>query len=138
MGAWLAPVDLPQAAPSPSLRARAPWGEELAQTLSPLEAALGLADPSGARLAMRYADPAQGRQRTARLDEQGRLQAVVMTCLTSCAGQPGERLSQLQTQLRCGTECGSCLPALKALVSRQIPVGPDHEAAEAVAAARAS
>jgi assimilatory nitrate reductase catalytic subunit len=36
--------------------------------------------------------------------------------LAACPGTPGERLSVLQAQLRCGTNCGSCVPALKTLV----------------------
>jgi len=35
---------------------------------------------------------------------------------TSANGAPAERLSALQRTLRCGTECGSCLPTLKRLV----------------------
>ncbi len=44
-------------------------------------------------------------------------QAIVDT-LAQCGGAAPERLQQLQTQLRCGTECGSCLPAVKALVDQ--------------------
>jgi assimilatory nitrate reductase catalytic subunit len=176
-------------------RARAPSGEELSRALAPIEAAMGLAGGPGLRPAMRYADPACGRQRALRLDDQGRLQAVVMagearaqawvldllqqglpaaalgravlagaasppravvarspqvcachdvseaqimSCLRSCAGSAGERLSQLQARLHCGTECGSCLPALKTLLGRAAATDLDHEAAEAAAAARAS
>ena len=32
-------------------------------------------------------------------------------------GTPDERLTALQQQLRCGTDCGSCLPTLKRLVA---------------------
>ncbi len=42
----------------------------------------------------------------------------------SCApaqAMPAQRLQQLQAQLRCGTECGSCLPALKVLVRQHGP-----------------
>ena len=35
----------------------------------------------------------------------------------SASAAPAERLSTLQRQLRCGTECGSCLPTLKRLVA---------------------
>ena len=42
--------------------------------------------------------------------------------LAECEGDEASRLQQLQTRLRCGTECGSCLPALKTLVRRQLPV----------------
>ena len=38
--------------------------------------------------------------------------------LVSCSGDAAARLQQLQDRLRCGTECGSCLPALRALLQR--------------------
>jgi assimilatory nitrate reductase catalytic subunit len=38
--------------------------------------------------------------------------------LRSGSGDAAQRLQQLQAQLRCGTECGSCLPALKVLVQQ--------------------
>jgi assimilatory nitrate reductase catalytic subunit len=34
-------------------------------------------------------------------------------CLAGCSGSPEQRLAQLQGRLRCGTNCGSCLPALR-------------------------
>ncbi len=37
-------------------------------------------------------------------------------------GAADERLRALQAELRCGTECGSCLPALKSLVQQHRPV----------------
>jgi assimilatory nitrate reductase catalytic subunit len=36
--------------------------------------------------------------------------------LLRCAGAPAERLQALQGALRCGTQCGSCLPILRRLV----------------------
>ncbi|MBA4178802.1 MAG: nitrate reductase [Leptothrix sp. (in: Bacteria)] len=44
-------------------------------------------------------------------------QAIVVA-LPSCAGAAPERLQQLQVRLRCGTECGSCLPAVKSLLNK--------------------
>ena len=41
--------------------------------------------------------------------------------LSTCTGSPEGRLSQLQSTLKCGTECGSCLPALRQLVVRVQP-----------------
>jgi assimilatory nitrate reductase catalytic subunit len=41
----------------------------------------------------------------------------IRDALGSMAGAPDARLAQLQRALRCGTECGSCLPALKRLVA---------------------
>ncbi|MEN9890334.1 MAG: hypothetical protein RLY78_629 [Pseudomonadota bacterium] len=37
-------------------------------------------------------------------------------CLSQCAGSDEQRLATLQQSLRCGTNCGSCLPTLKRLV----------------------
>ena len=37
--------------------------------------------------------------------------------LSRCSGSPAERLAQLQAEKRCGTQCGSCLPALRRLVA---------------------
>ncbi|MBL0419846.1 molybdopterin-dependent oxidoreductase [Ramlibacter sp. AW1] len=45
--------------------------------------------------------------------------------LASCQGTPEERLAQLQQDLRCGTQCGSCVPELKRLVRAQIPISPE-------------
>ncbi|WGT61941.1 nitrate reductase [Variovorax paradoxus] len=36
--------------------------------------------------------------------------------LGRCSGTPGERLASLQGALKCGTNCGSCLPELKRMV----------------------
>jgi assimilatory nitrate reductase catalytic subunit len=44
-------------------------------------------------------------------------EARICEVLASTAGPSDERLAQLQRQLRCGTECGSCLPKLKQLVA---------------------
>jgi assimilatory nitrate reductase catalytic subunit len=44
--------------------------------------------------------------------------------LMKAVGTPDERLAQLQRRLRCGTECGSCLPTLKRLVAAEpAPIG---------------
>ncbi|MDD0840810.1 molybdopterin-dependent oxidoreductase [Curvibacter sp. HBC61] len=47
--------------------------------------------------------------------------------LAQCAGTEDERLKQLQGALKCGTNCGSCVPELKRLVRW---VRPSTEAAE--------
>ena len=44
-------------------------------------------------------------------------EARIREVLASASGAPDERLTQLQRQLRCGTECGSCLPKLKQMVA---------------------
>ncbi|MCY4745378.1 molybdopterin-dependent oxidoreductase [Pelomonas sp. UHG3] len=42
---------------------------------------------------------------------------VIRFTLARCSGSPGERLAQLQGEKKCGTQCGSCLPALRRLVA---------------------
>ena len=37
----------------------------------------------------------------------------IASCLSMTPGEPAARLATLQAQLRCGTQCGSCLPELK-------------------------
>jgi assimilatory nitrate reductase catalytic subunit len=41
---------------------------------------------------------------------------AIVDTLAQCHGTPDERLSALQGQLRCGTNCGSCVPELKKLI----------------------
>jgi assimilatory nitrate reductase catalytic subunit len=43
-------------------------------------------------------------------------EARIREVLASVSGAPDERLAQLQRRLRCGTECGSCLPKLRQMV----------------------
>lgn len=45
---------------------------------------------------------------------------AITSVLAQGQGDAAQLLAQLQQQLRCGTECGSCLPAVKTLVQRQI------------------
>jgi assimilatory nitrate reductase catalytic subunit len=40
----------------------------------------------------------------------------IQTRLASCTGNADAQLAQLQEQLKCGTNCGSCVPELKRLV----------------------
>jgi assimilatory nitrate reductase catalytic subunit len=40
--------------------------------------------------------------------------------LTRCSGAPEAQLVQLQNQLKCGTNCGSCLPKLRSMVRKQM------------------
>jgi len=42
--------------------------------------------------------------------------------LAACEGSPEERLGSLQAKLRCGTNCGSCVPELKRMVRAMVPV----------------
>ena len=45
-------------------------------------------------------------------------EARIVGQLALVDGDETQRLHQLQASLRCGTECGSCLPALKTLIKR--------------------
>jgi assimilatory nitrate reductase catalytic subunit len=45
-------------------------------------------------------------------------EARITEVLACRGGADGDRLLHLQQQLRCGTQCGSCVPALQALVRR--------------------
>jgi assimilatory nitrate reductase catalytic subunit len=44
---------------------------------------------------------------------------AITHCLATLPGDDTTRLAAVQARLRCGTECGSCLPAVKALVRRE-------------------
>jgi len=39
--------------------------------------------------------------------------------ISACLARTDGSLAALQAELRCGTQCGSCLPVLRRLVSRQ-------------------
>lgn len=41
---------------------------------------------------------------------------AIRAALPRCGGQDDQRLAQLQGQLKCGTNCGSCIPELRRLV----------------------
>jgi assimilatory nitrate reductase catalytic subunit len=45
----------------------------------------------------------------------------IRACLAGQGGDAAQRLSALQVELKCGTQCGSCLPELRRLV-QQVPV----------------
>ena len=58
-------------------------------------------------------------------------EAAITDCLATCAGDEAARLAQLQSQLKCGTQCGSCVPALRRL-TRDVQARSDQtEAAPA-------
>ncbi|MBT9503983.1 MAG: molybdopterin-dependent oxidoreductase [Burkholderiaceae bacterium] len=44
-------------------------------------------------------------------------EARISDCLGRASGDAGTRLATLQAELRCGTQCGSCLPSLRRLVA---------------------
>ena len=54
-------------------------------------------------------------------------EARITAAAPGCHGHAEQRLQDLQVQLKCGTQCGSCLPALKGLLQR-------HPAAQGVPA----
>jgi assimilatory nitrate reductase catalytic subunit len=43
--------------------------------------------------------------------------AQIKQCLAQVGGQPPQRLATLQAELKCGTNCGSCIPQLKRMAS---------------------
>ncbi len=47
-------------------------------------------------------------------------EARIVKTLTTSPGAPEARLAALQSALRCGTQCGSCLPELKRLVAQPV------------------
>ncbi len=51
-------------------------------------------------------------------------EARICEVLTSLRGDAADRLARVQAQLRCGTSCGSCLPALRRLVDAVQAKGP--------------
>jgi assimilatory nitrate reductase catalytic subunit len=48
-------------------------------------------------------------------------ESTILARLPHCHGVGEERLQPLQEALRCGTQCGSCLPELRRLL-RQAPM----------------
>jgi assimilatory nitrate reductase catalytic subunit len=46
----------------------------------------------------------------------------IEAALSRCDGAPEAQLAQLQSELRCGTNCGSCLPKLRSMVRKQAEV----------------
>jgi assimilatory nitrate reductase catalytic subunit len=57
----------------------------------------------------------RGRQVCACLDVS---EERIVACAVGCHGSADDRLRRLQAQLQCGTQCGSCLPALKTLLHK--------------------
>jgi len=44
----------------------------------------------------------------------------IVQVLGRCSGNADARMAQLQGELKCGTNCGSCIPAVRALVKASI------------------
>ena len=49
-------------------------------------------------------------------------ETAIVDTLAACQGDTDARLAQLQGQLKCGTNCGSCIPALRQLIKLH-PIG---------------
>jgi assimilatory nitrate reductase catalytic subunit len=47
--------------------------------------------------------------------------SAIVDALSGCHGNADARLAQLQQRLSCGTQCGSCLPAVRGLVAQHAP-----------------
>jgi len=41
---------------------------------------------------------------------------AIAACLRTQSGSEDQRLAGLQGQLRCGTQCGSCVPELRQII----------------------
>jgi assimilatory nitrate reductase catalytic subunit len=42
--------------------------------------------------------------------------SAILAHLKTCTGAPSERLASLQSSLKCGTNCGSCVPQLQRML----------------------
>ncbi len=49
-------------------------------------------------------------------------ESAIEATLAQCAGSDSTRLATLQQTLKCGTNCGSCVPELQRLVRRVVPL----------------
>jgi assimilatory nitrate reductase catalytic subunit len=47
----------------------------------------------------------------------------ITKCLKQTTGDEPSRLSQLQSELKCGTQCGSCVPTLKSMIRETATIG---------------
>ena len=56
---------------------------------------------------------------------------AILSCLRPLQGDSESQLAQLQTQLKCGTQCGSCVPELRRLVRQSIVTGEPRTSAMA-------
>jgi assimilatory nitrate reductase catalytic subunit len=50
--------------------------------------------------------------------------------LSRCEGHADARLAHLQATLKCGTQCGSCVPELRRMVRLHLPTAAPAEAAQ--------
>ncbi|GAO23168.1 molybdopterin oxidoreductase [Alicycliphilus sp. B1] len=45
---------------------------------------------------------------------------AIADLLRSCTGDAAQRLQRLKSELRCGTQCGSCVPQLQRMVQASL------------------
>jgi assimilatory nitrate reductase catalytic subunit len=88
-----------------------PWIKALLQGQLPAQAYGRLLLAPGAKAPVAVA--ARGRQVCSCLDVS---EPQIQAQLAQCRGTEDQRLAELQQALRCGTQCGSCVPQLKRLV----------------------
>jgi assimilatory nitrate reductase catalytic subunit len=48
----------------------------------------------------------------------------ITACLMRAQGDESARLSELQDELKCGTQCGSCVPTLKRMIRETATIAP--------------
>ena len=48
-------------------------------------------------------------------------EGAIRQCLATTAGPPADRVARVKEALRCGTQCGSCMPELQRL-AREVPL----------------
>jgi assimilatory nitrate reductase catalytic subunit len=46
---------------------------------------------------------------------------AIHTHLATCHGDEAARLTSLQSTLKCGTQCGSCVPELRRMIRTTLP-----------------
>lgn len=56
-------------------------------------------------------------------------ESAIQLHLSQAPGNADERFASLQSTLKCGTNCGSCVPELKRLAQAAVPVVPLRQAA---------
>ena len=47
-------------------------------------------------------------------------ETTILSALQAADGDAGKKLTAVQQQLRCGTQCGSCLPELRKLATASV------------------
>ena len=97
----------------------AAWIRSLLQDELPAEAYGRLLLSPSAQPPVAVAVAARGKQVCSCFDV---TEPQIIEALAAIDGSSDERLARLQTELRCGTNCGSCLPALRSLAKAAVTV----------------